>query len=305
MISIKPSGNETMQQRLEYARQIAYQAGELTLRYLYGSGPLAIEKKDDESPVTIADRETEQFLRQQIAERFSEDAVLGEEFPCTEGTSGFRWFIDPIDGTKSFIHGVPIYSTLIGLAREGQCLGGVIALPALHELVWAGCGLGAWHETKQGERKRCRVSDCSDLSEATFLTSEVLTFDKTHRQEAYNRLEKKVRLTRTWGDAYGYVLVATGRAEVMVDPLMSDWDSAPLLVILEEAGGRFTDWKGNATSFGKEGVATNGLLHEEVLHVLASPCSIPKIEDNGGPVRTFLEEPQFSDVPIRESHDNF
>jgi len=258
-----------MQQRLEHARHIAYQAGELTLRYFYNASGLAVEKKADESPVTIADRETEQFLRQRIAERFPDDAVFGEEFPNTEGTSGFRWFLDPIDGTKSFIHGVPLYSTLIGLEQEGQCVGGVIALPALQELVWAGRRFGAWHETKQCEPKRCRVSECCDLVEATFLTSEVLTFDKTNRREAYNRLEKRVRLTRTWGDAYGYALIATGRADVMVDPLMSDWDAAPLLVILEEAGGRFTDWQGNATIYGREGVATNGILHDAVLRCLA------------------------------------
>jgi len=257
-----------MQERLQYARTIAYQAGELTLRYFYNVEKFTVEKKTDESPVTIADRETEQFLRQRIAERFPDDAILGEEFPSTDGKSGFRWFLDPIDGTKSFIHGVPLYSTLIGLEKEGQCVGGVIALPALQELVWAGIGLGTWHETKRSEPKRCHVSDCSDLAEATFFTSEVLTFDKCNRREAYNRLEKSVRLTRTWGDAYGYVLVATGRADIVVDPAMSDWDAASLLVILEESGGRFTDWKGNATIFGKEGVATNGTLHEDVLTLL-------------------------------------
>lgn len=257
-----------MQQRLEYARTIARQAGELTLRYFYHAETLTVEKKTDESPVTIADRETEQFLRQNIAERFPDDTVFGEEFPNTEGTSGFRWLLDPIDGTKSFIHGVPLYSTLIGLEKEGQSLGGVIALPALHELIWAGCGLGAWHETQRDKPKRCRVSECSQLAEATFLTSEVLTFDKYNRREAYNRLEKSVRLTRTWGDAYGYALIATGRADVMVDPAMSDWDTGPLLVILEESGGRFTDWKGNATIFGKEGVASNGVLHDNVLALL-------------------------------------
>jgi fructose-1,6-bisphosphatase/inositol monophosphatase family enzyme len=154
------------------------------------------------------------------------------------------------------------------LEHEGRCVGGVSALPALRELVWAGIGLGTWHETPQNEPKRCRVSDCSDLAKATFLTSEVSTFDKSNRREAYNRLEKNVRLTRTWGDAYGYALIATGRADVMVDPMMSDWDAAPLLVILEEAGGRFTDWKGNAAIFGKEGVAANGNLHEQVLALL-------------------------------------
>ena len=251
--------------RLEYARNIAYQAGELTLRFFYSTEDLAVERKKDESPVTIADRETEQLLRRRIAEHFPDDAISGEEFPPIEGTSGFRWILDPIDGTKSFICGVPLYSTLIGLEKEGCCVGGVIALPALGELVWAGGGLGAWHETKRGVPRRCRVSECSDLAKATFLTSEVLSFDKYNRREAYDRLEKSVRLTRTWGDAYGYALVAMGRADVIVDPAMSEWDAAPLLVILEEAGGRFTDWKGNATICGNEGVATNGILHNEVL----------------------------------------
>lgn len=264
-----------MHQRLEYARTIAFQAGEQTLRYFYDTEALAVETKPDASPVTIADRETEQFLRQKIAEHFPDDSVFGEELPNTEGTSGFRWCLDPIDGTKSFIHGVPLYSTLIGLTKidsegEERCVGGVVVLPALRELVWAGIGLGAWHETNRDKPKRCCVSQCSDLAEATFLTSEVITFDKKKRREAYNRLEQRVRLVRTWGDAYGYVLVATGRADVMIDPAMSDWDSAPLLVILEEAGGRFTDWKGNPAIFGGEGVATNGILHDNVLEVLGA-----------------------------------
>jgi len=257
-----------MQQRLEHAKAVAYQAGQITLRYFYSIEKLTVENKADESPVTIADREAEIYIRKRIAERFPDDAILGEEYPDTDGTTGYRWFIDPIDGTKSFIHGVPLYSVLIGLEKEGQCIAGVIALPALGELVWAGQGLGTWHETSRSEPKRCRVSACPNLAEATFLTSEVSTFDKCSRREAYSRLEKRVRLVRTWGDAYGYVLVATGRAEVMVDPIMSDWDAAPLQIILEEAGGRFTDWKGNATIFGKEGVGSNGVLHEEVLAVL-------------------------------------
>ena len=257
-----------MQERLEHARNIAYQAGDLTLRYFNNANGLAVERKDDESPVTIADRETEQLLRQKIAERFPDDAIFGEEFPPLEGTSGYRWILDPIDGTKSFICGVPLYSVLIGLEHEGQCMGGVIALPALGELVWAGRGLGAWLESKQREPKRCRVSECSNLAEATFLTSEVLGFDQYKRREVYDHLERSTRFTRTWGDAYGYTLIATGRADVMVDPAMAVWDAAPLLVILEESGGRFTDWQGNATIYGGEGVATNGLLHEEVLRCL-------------------------------------
>ncbi len=258
-----------MQQRLERARQFAQEAGELTLENFYRLDSVAVERKADASPVTVADREAELLLRKRIAEHFPDDAVFGEEFPEKEGISGFRWLLDPIDGTKSFIHGVPLYSTLIGLVQDGEPVAGVIELPPVGERVWAGRGLGAWHESVRSTAPaKAKVSDCSHLSDALFLTSEVLSFDKTDRTEAYRRLERSVRLTRTWGDAYGYAMVATGRADVMVDPVMSDWDAGPLLVVLEEAGGRFTDWKGKATIFGKEGVATNGRLHEEVLSIL-------------------------------------
>jgi len=258
-----------MQQHLEWARTIAREAGDLTLRYFYDLNHVTVEWKTDESPVTVADREAELLLRRRIEERFPDDAIFGEEFPKKEGDSGYRWFLDPIDGTKSFIHGVPLYSTLIGIEKDGVSVAGVIALPALGEMVWAGRGLGAWHETpRSDEPVRARVSECRRLADALFLNSEVLTFDHADRAVAYKNLERSVRLTRTWGDAYGYALVATGRAEVMVDPILSDWDAGPLLVILEEAGGRFTDWKGNATIHGREGVGSNGLLHEEVLEIL-------------------------------------
>jgi fructose-1,6-bisphosphatase/inositol monophosphatase family enzyme len=136
-------------------------------------------------------------------------------------------------------------------------------------MLWAGRGLGAWHVTpRSNEPVRAKVSTCPSLADALFLTSEVQTFDETNRGAAYKNLERTCRLTRTWGDAYGYALVATGRADVMVDPAMSDWDAGPLLVILEEAGGRFTDWQGKATTTGQEGVASNGLLHERVLQLI-------------------------------------
>ncbi|MDR3183124.1 MAG: inositol monophosphatase family protein [Planctomycetaceae bacterium] len=258
-----------MKPRLELARKMAKEAGELTLRYFNTGGSFTVERKTDASPVTAADREAELLLRKRISESFPDDAVCGEEFPLKDGTSGFCWYLDPIDGTKSFIHHVPLYAVLIGIEHNGQSVAGVIALPALHELVWAGTGLGAWHETPDSEEpQRCRVSSCNDISEAVFLTSEVKTFDKTNRFEAYRRLERSVRLTRTWGDAYGYVLTATGRADIMVDPQLSDWDAGPLLVILKEAGGCFTDWQGNETIHNKEAAATNGLLHAAVLTLL-------------------------------------
>jgi histidinol phosphatase-like enzyme (inositol monophosphatase family) len=258
-----------MQKRLELARTIAQEAGALTLQYFYDADSFVVEQKSDASPVTAADKEAELLLRKRIAETFPDDSVFGEEFPARNGTSGFRWHLDPIDGTKSFIHQVPLYSTLVSIEHDGQSVGGVIALPALHEIIWAGAGLGCWHETERGAKpKRCRVSDCSNLAEATFLTSEVKTYDRTNRFGVYRNLEQHVRLTRTWGDAYGYALVATGRADIMIDPQLSDWDAGPLLVILKEAGGCFTDWRGNETIYNKEGVATNGFLHEAVLSEL-------------------------------------
>jgi histidinol phosphatase-like enzyme (inositol monophosphatase family) len=258
-----------MQQRLALARRIAREAGDLTLKYFYHLDTVNVERKADATPVTIADKEAELLLRQRISEAFPEDSILGEEFPSKDGTSGFQWLLDPIDGTKSFIHCVPLYSTLIGITRDRTPLAGVIALPALHELVWAGKGLGTWHETEQrNEARRVRVSACGSISEALFLTSEVKTFDETGRTNAYKNLERSVRLSRTWGDAFGYVMVATGRAEIMVDPALSDWDAGPLQIVLEEAGGTFTDWKGNPTIYGKEGIASNGILHQAVLEIV-------------------------------------
>lgn len=260
-----------MEQHLKWAVAIAREAGALTLPYFYDSHKLDVERKSDASPVTVADREAELLLRKRIEERFPEDAIFGEEFPAKDGTSGFCWFLDPIDGTKSFICGVPLYSTLIGIEKDGVSVAGVIGLPALDELIWAGKGLGAWHESARSpEPVRVRVSNRTSLADSVFLTSEVSTFEESGRADTYRQLERNVYLTRTWGDAYGYGLVATGRADLMVDPALSDWDAGPLLVVLEEAGGRFTDWKGNATIHGKEGFASNGLLHEEVLRILAA-----------------------------------
>ncbi|MDR2346558.1 MAG: histidinol-phosphatase [Planctomycetaceae bacterium] len=263
--------NQLEMDRLEFARVIIRAAGEITLKYFYAPSEYSVERKSDTSPVTIADRAVERFLRDSIKEQFPDDEILGEEFEIQSGTSGFKWLIDPIDGTKSFIHGVPLYSVLIGIEHETISIGGVIALPALGEMIWAGKGIGAWHETMRFKNPiRAKVSNCKNINDAIFLTSEVLTYDKVQRQDAYKRLEKNVSLTRTWGDAYGYFLVATGRADIMIDPILSDWDAAPVMIILEEAGGKFTDWNGKQTIYGKEGIGTNGIIHENVLQILCN-----------------------------------
>jgi histidinol phosphatase-like enzyme (inositol monophosphatase family) len=266
-VSAMPPHVADLKSRLALAVEVAREAGLVTLQF-FQRRDLGIELKCDDTPVTAADRQAEQHLRSRIAAAFPTDGILGEEFPEHPGTSGFRWILDPIDGTKSFIHGVPLYSTLVAVEYEGQSVVGVIRVPALDESVYAGRGLGAWHVQGDQPPQPARVSECPTLDQACFVTSEVLSFDKHHRRKAYDELQEKARLTRTWGDGYGYLMVATGRADFMVDPIMALWDAACLPPILEEAGGTFTDWKGNRVYQACEGIATNGLLLADVLRVV-------------------------------------
>lgn len=249
--------------RWQLARSAAREAGQLTLRY-FQSDDLAVELKHDQSPVTVADRQAEQLLRERIGQHFPQDAILGEEFGEQPGSSGYRWILDPIDGTKSFIHGVPLYGTLIGVEHEQRSQIGVIYIPALDEGVDAATGQGAWHERGAAERRPARVSQTSALAQSLVCSSDT-RFPTPERRAAYARLQEAVQLSRTWGDCYGYLLVATGRAEVMLDPIMNVWDAAALQPVLLEAGGTFTDWQGRDTIYSGEGVATNRHVLEEVL----------------------------------------
>ncbi len=253
--------------RLELALAAAREAGQLTLEY-FRRDDLVVERKGDDSPVTAADRRAEELLRGRIAAAFPADAILGEELPERPGTSDYRWILDPIDGTKSFIHGVPLYGTLVGLELGGDPVAGVIHIPALAETVYAATGCGAWY--LQGERppRPARVSARAPLAKGLFVTSEVATYDEIGRRDVYDRLQAAARLSRSWGDCYGYLMVATGRAELMVDPVVALWDVAPLLPILEEAGGTFTDWQGRRTIHSGQGLASNGLIFDEVLRLV-------------------------------------
>lgn len=253
--------------RLKLAVQIAEEAGQVTLKH-FANPNLKVERKGDHSPVTIADRQSEEHLRRRIAETFPDDGIHGEEFDDIPGKNRWRWILDPIDGTKSFIHGVPLYSTLVGVQYDNKSVIGVIRIPATEECVYAADGKGAWYVRGDAAPIPARVSSTPTLAEGLFLTSEVITFDKVGKRSVYERLEKAARLTRTWGDAYGYLLVATGRAEVMVDPVVEEWDVAPMLPIFREAGGTFTDWKGVETTHSRQGVATNGAIFDEVLKLL-------------------------------------
>lgn len=246
---------------------IANAAGKHTLKY-YRHPDLQYDAKKDDSPVTIADREAEQLVRDLIAKQFPDDTVQGEEFAEAKGTSDYRWIVDPIDGTKSFICGVPLFSTLLAVEHQGEPLGGVIFIPALDEIIVAVVGQGSWTKTTGSDWQPANVSSRSDIGEAVFVTSEVDSFDDRNAADAYKRLEKAVRITRSWGDGYGYLMVATGRADMMVDPICNAWDVAAIAPIITEAGGKFTDWKGAVTTRGGDGVGTNGLLHDDVLGAL-------------------------------------
>jgi histidinol phosphatase-like enzyme (inositol monophosphatase family) len=254
-------------ERLELAIEAAREAGRITLEH-FRRDDLQVDRKGDDSPVTVADRQAEGHLRRRIAEAFPEDAILGEELPDRPGSSGFRWILDPIDGTKSFIHGVPLYGTLVGLEHRGQPVLGLIRIPALDECVYAATGRGTWYVAGDQPPRPAKVSDCPTLSEGLFLTSEVPNFSQIGRRDVHDRLEAAARLSRTWGDCYGYLMVATGRAEVMVDPVAAVWDLAALLPVIEEAGGTFSDWQGRSTIHSGQSIATNGHVHDEVLALI-------------------------------------
>lgn len=257
---------DAVRRRLDFAISIGRDAGRHTLNF-FRQPDLAVERKSDRSPVTVADREAELLMRRRITTAFPDDAILGEEFGEVAGSSGFRWILDPIDGTKSFIGGVPLYSTLVGVEFQQEPVLGFIGVPALDELAFGSVGHGAFYCQGDAAPRPTRVSERRRLGDGIFVTSQVDSFDARSAIEAFRRLQAAAYVTRTWGDAYGYLLVATGRAEVMVDPIMNLWDAAAILPVIVEAGGTFTDWQGRATTRGGEGVATNGHVLAEVLAI--------------------------------------
>lgn len=247
-----------LQDLLDFAVDLARGAGAITLKY-FRHAPRT-DTKADGSFVTIADREVEEYLRRSIAEKFPEDGLLGEEEGERAGSSGRRWIVDPIDGTFSFVHGVGFYGVMIGLEIDGQACVGVVNLPALDEIVYAAKGLGCFYNGQAA-----RVSQTATLEESLLLSTDFGTCAQYGFGEAADALQRRAKARRTWGDCYGHVLVATGRADIMVDPVMNVWDCAALLPIVEEAGGTFTDWGGVPTIHGGNAISTNGVLFAEVM----------------------------------------
>jgi histidinol phosphatase-like enzyme (inositol monophosphatase family) len=245
---------------MEAAEAVARVAGEVALRH-YHRG-VTVETKGDGTPVSVADRQAEEAARRWLEERFSADGILGEELGSTRPDARRRWILDPIDGTKTFVRRVPLWGTLVALAEGESVLAGAAFFPAVGELLVAARGAGClWNG------RPARVSALGRLEAAALLCSDE-RLGSSAQQRGFAALAARVGLVRTWGDCYGYLLVATGRAEVMVDGVMAPWDAAALQPIIEEAGGVFTDWNGRATAFGGSTVATNALLAAEVRAVL-------------------------------------
>ena len=248
---------------LDFAAQTAYEAGRTTLGY-FQTGAARPESKPDGSPVTAADREAERLMRARIAARYPGHAVVGEEYGAEEeGAASHRWILDPIDGTRAYVRGVPLYGVLIGLEIEGRCEVGVAYFPALDEMVRAATGEGCYLNGR-----RAAASGAGTLADGIVSFTDAASFEEHGREQAFRRLRRAASTSRGWSDAYGHALVATGRAELMLDPVMNPWDCAPFPPILREAGGFFGDWSGNETIYAGEALSTTRTLLPEVLRLI-------------------------------------
>ncbi len=252
--------NLSIQELGEAAVEFARAGGDSTLNYFRKS--FKLERKADQSPVTNADREAELVIRKKIRDNFPGHGIIGEEFGIENEKSEVVWVLDPIDGTKSFIHGIPFYTTLIGVLVNNRPKAGVIYAPAMGEMVSAVTGSGCFLNNEP-----VKARECNDLSEATFLTTDVTSFEKYGFNNAMTELISRTRLHRTWGDAYGHMMVATGRADIMVDAVLNLWDAAALLPIVTEAGASYSDLNGNISIESGNALSCNKALLNDILNI--------------------------------------
>lgn len=245
-----------MDDRLAFALNAAYQAGRSTLGIFNNSAEVLI--KGDDSPVTVADTNAERSIREAISQTYPQESILGEEEGAT-GSSLTRWVIDPIDGTKSFVAGVPLYATLLSFEVEGVPEIGIAYLPALNEMYYAQRGKGAYMNGRP-----ISVSKSPNLNGGTLLCGGHKTLMEQKRMEGFLELVPRTRVTRTWGDAFGHIMVASGRAEAMLDPKVNRWDISAVSLIVTEAGGSWSTFSGDH-QLAEEAVSSNGHVHDEVL----------------------------------------
>lgn len=257
---------EEIQARLELACRAAREAGGMTLR-LFNDRSFSVDVKADGSPVTAADRSAEEFLRRAIAGDFPDDAICGEEFGDAPGTSGFRWLIDPIDGTASFVRGVPLFGTMVGIELDAMPVAGVIEMPAMRERVFGSVAAGAWHQVGDAVVRRAHVSGAGRLNDAMLCTTSLDSFVKAGREGLYSRLQAAAGSTRGWSDCYAFVLLATGRIEAVIEPVVRPWDVTPAAAVILAAGGRVTDLSGKQVAEWSDCVASNAKIHDELVAI--------------------------------------
>jgi len=252
---------------LRFAHVLADAADDITTKR-FRALDLRVETKPDLTPVSDADRATEDSLRNILRRSRPRDAVLGEESGQT-GSGPRRWVIDPIDATKNYVRGIPVWATLIGLMDGDQVVAGVVTAPALGRRWWAAAGGGAWTGRSLTKASRCQVSAVTSLADASFSYSGIGGWAQAGRLDGFMSLTKAVWRTRAFGDFWSHMLVAEGAVDISAEPEVTLWDLAALQVIVQEAGGRFTSLAGEATPGGGSVVCSNGPLHDEVLAHLA------------------------------------
>jgi len=247
---------------LDVALEAAFRAGRHTLAH-FQTG-VAEERKGDDSPVTVADREAELLIRELLTDAFPDHGVVGEEYGTSRPGASHQWYVDPIDGTKSFIRGVPLYAVLIGLEIEGRVEVGVAHFPALGDTLAAASGLGTrWNG------RRAWVRATPSLAEAFVGFTDAASFERYGRASAWAEIQRRVAYRPGWSDAYGHALVASGRLDAMLDPIMNAWDCGPFPVLLREAGGRFGSWDGEETIHAGEAVSASAAVWDALAPLLA------------------------------------
>lgn len=248
------------QELKDFAKELADESGNVIKKYFRTD--VNIESKSDESPVTIADKRAEEVMRELIMKKFPEHGILGEEFGEHKSGSEYKWILDPIDGTKSFICGTYTFGTLIALMKNDKPILGVINQPVLNEFL-----IGD-NETAELNGKRVSARNCTKIEDSVILTTDHFNVEKYQNIEKFEKLAKKARLYRKWGDCYGYYLVATGYADIMIDPIMSKWDTMALIPVIKGAGAEITDYHGNDPVEGESIIASVKGLHKKVIEEL-------------------------------------
>lgn len=243
-----------------FSRFLAYQSGEIIKNYFRTD--LNVESKTDQSPVTIADKKSEEVMRELIMKEFPKHGILGEEFGIHNEGAEYQWVLDPIDGTKSFICGACTFGTLIALQKNGEPVLGVINQPVLGHFL-----IGDNRSAELNDQK-VKVRNCRKIEDAVLVTTDHFGISKYQNFEKFEKLCKKVKLYRGWGDCYGYYLLASGYVDIMIDPIMNAWDTMALIPVVKGAGGIITDYQGNNGAKGNSVIASSSLIHSEVIKIL-------------------------------------